>query len=81
MNLQPTVSLKGGKTISEFDLKGEIEFENVTFAYPSRRQQCILKNFNLKIPSGKTLAIVGASGNGKSTVVALIERWTRHQKS
>ncbi|RZC33305.1 ATP-binding cassette sub-family B member 8, mitochondrial, partial [Asbolus verrucosus] len=75
MNLQPTMPLRGGKTISEFDLKGDIEFTNVTFSYPTRRQQCILKDFNLKVPAGKTLAIVGASGNGKSTVVALIERF------
>ncbi|XP_063919277.1 mitochondrial potassium channel ATP-binding subunit-like isoform X1 [Zophobas morio] len=75
INLQPSVSLKGGQTISELDLKGNIEFNNVTFAYPSRQEQSILKNFSLRIPSGKTLAIVGASGNGKSTVVALIERF------
>ncbi|XP_044265492.1 mitochondrial potassium channel ATP-binding subunit isoform X1 [Tribolium madens] len=75
MNLQPTMALRGGKIISENNLKGDIEFNNVTFAYPTRQQQYVLKNFNLKIPSGKTLAIVGASGNGKSTVVALIERF------
>lgn len=66
--------LKGGHTIPDADLKGEIVFKNVTFAYPTRPQQTILKNFNLKVSSGQTVAIVGASGNGKSTVVALIER-------
>jgi ABC-type transport system involved in cytochrome bd biosynthesis fused ATPase/permease subunit len=37
-------------------------------------QQVVLKNFNLRLPAGKTVAIVGSSGNGKSTVAALLER-------
>lgn len=36
--------------------------------------QIVLKDFNLKIPAGKTIAIVGTSGNGKSTIAALLER-------
>jgi len=35
----------------------------------------VLKNFNLRLPAGKTIAIVGSSGNGKSTVAALLERY------
>ncbi|XP_030765142.1 ATP-binding cassette sub-family B member 8, mitochondrial isoform X2 [Sitophilus oryzae] len=75
INMKPSMSLTGGKIIPDNLLKGDIEFKNVTFAYPTRRRQVILKNFNLSIPSGKTIAIVGSSGNGKSTIVALLERF------
>ena len=52
-------------------LRGEIEFRNLTFAYNGKP---VLKNLNLLIPAGKTVAIVGATGSGKSTLVGLIPR-------
>ena len=57
------------------DVKGEIEFKNVTFAYPARPEVSAMKNFALKIPAGRTVALVGPSGSGKSTVTALLERF------
>lgn len=51
---------------------GEIEFCNVTFGYEP--DQPILKNFSLKVKPGETLAIVGATGSGKTTVINLLER-------
>lgn len=57
------------------NVKGQIEFKNLEFAYPSRPQNIILKNFSLKIPAAKTIALVGGSGSGKSTVIALIQRF------
>ncbi|XP_021770572.1 ABC transporter B family member 1-like [Chenopodium quinoa] len=54
---------------------GQIELKNVEFAYPSRADVKILNNFSLSVPSGKTIALVGSSGSGKSTVVSLIERF------
>ncbi|KAE9466520.1 hypothetical protein C3L33_01558, partial [Rhododendron williamsianum] len=54
---------------------GEVEFKNVEFAYPSRPDTPIFQNFNLKIPSGLTVALVGGSGSGKSTVIALLQRF------
>ncbi|KAJ3374413.1 Multidrug resistance protein 1, partial [Allomyces arbusculus] len=54
---------------------GEIEFKNVDFAYPLRPHVPILRNFNLKIASGTTVALVGQSGSGKSTCVGLLERY------
>ncbi|KPM43758.1 Leptomycin B resistance protein pmd1 [Neonectria ditissima] len=54
---------------------GDIVFENVGFAYPSRPNVRVLKNLDLVIPANKTTAIVGMSGSGKSTVVGLLERW------
>ncbi len=53
-------------------VKGEIELENVTFAYPDR--QTTVKQLSLKIPAGQTIAIVGATGSGKSTLVKLLLR-------
>jgi ATP-binding cassette subfamily B (MDR/TAP) protein 1 len=54
---------------------GHLEVENVSFSYPSRRDTKVLNNISLNIPAGKTTAIVGASGSGKSTIIGLLERW------
>lgn len=54
---------------------GNVEFKHVEFAYPSRPENAIFKDFCLQIPAGKTLALVGGSGSGKSTVIALLQRF------
>jgi ATP-binding cassette, subfamily B, multidrug efflux pump len=53
-------------------IAGEIEFRNLTFAYPGSPP--VLKDINLRIPAGSSLAIVGPTGSGKSTLVGLIPR-------
>ena len=53
-------------------IEGEIEFRNLNFAYPDGPP--VLKNINLKVARGSTLAIVGGTGSGKSTLVTLISR-------
>ncbi|KAM1058753.1 hypothetical protein TB2_023158 [Malus domestica] len=57
------------------DVSGEVEFKHVEFAYPSRPESIIFKDFNLTVPAGKTVALVGGSGSGKSTVIALLQRF------
>ncbi|OQS03065.1 ATP-binding Cassette (ABC) Superfamily, partial [Thraustotheca clavata] len=56
-------------------VKGEIELKHVAFAYPSRPDSKIYKNYSLTIHAGQTLALVGGSGSGKSTAINLIERF------
>ncbi|NXG50962.1 MDR1 protein, partial [Psilopogon haemacephalus] len=56
-------------------LVGEIEFRNIHFSYPSRPDVKILKGLNLKVQTGKTIALVGASGCGKSTTIQLLQRF------
>lgn len=51
-----------------------IEFRNVTFAYPSRPDVQVLREFNLVIEPGQTIGIVGSSGSGKSTLALLVQR-------
>ena len=61
-------------TISEHTpIKGDIEFKNVSFVYPDTNIQA-LKNVNFKLKSGQTLAILGKTGSGKSTILDLIGR-------
>uniref|UniRef100_A0A8C8ZZZ0 P-type phospholipid transporter n=1 Tax=Prolemur simus TaxID=1328070 RepID=A0A8C8ZZZ0_PROSS len=55
-------------------IKGNLEFNDVHFSYPSRPNVKILKGLNLKVQSGQTVALVGSSGCGKSTMVQLIQR-------
>ncbi|OAD08180.1 hypothetical protein MUCCIDRAFT_31978 [Mucor lusitanicus CBS 277.49] len=57
-------------------LKGDIRYDGVKFAYPARQDNLIFDgSFNLDIASGQTVALVGASGCGKSTVIGLLQRW------
>ena len=57
------------------NVSGEVEFKHVKFAYPSRPETTIFKDLNLKVPAGRTVALVGGSGSGKSTVIALLQRF------
>ncbi|XP_021837052.1 ABC transporter B family member 20 [Spinacia oleracea] len=54
---------------------GSIEFKTVDFCYPTRPEVLVLSNFNLKVGGGQTVAVVGVSGSGKSTIISLIERF------
>ncbi|KAK6003221.1 hypothetical protein QM012_001066 [Aureobasidium pullulans] len=51
---------------------GDIELHDLSFSYPSRSEQTILKNIGLLIPAGETTALVGTSGSGKSTIASLL---------
>ncbi|KAJ4951899.1 hypothetical protein NE237_028731 [Protea cynaroides] len=56
-------------------ISGEVEFKHIDFAYPSRPENSILRDFSLKVPAGKTVALVGGSGSGKSTIITLLQRF------
>lgn len=75
ININPTIPVKGGKIIPYHTLMGNIEFKNVSFSYPTRPEQEVLRNFSLSIPAGSIVALVGVSGGGKSTVAQLLERF------
>ncbi|KHJ89607.1 ABC transporter, ATP-binding protein, partial [Oesophagostomum dentatum] len=57
------------------DLRGNLLFEDVHFAYPQRPHQPIMRGLQFTVQKGQTVAIVGPSGSGKSTVISLLERF------
>lgn len=59
---------------AQTEIRGEIEFRHLTFAYPTAPDEPVLQDINLQVPAGSTLAIVGPTGSGKSTLAALIAR-------
>lgn len=75
LDMPPSPMMVNGEIITDRSFAGNITFKNVKFSYPTRPDHIILSDFNLNIPAGKTVAIVGSSGNGKSTVAALLERF------
>ena len=54
--------------------RGDIEFSNVSFSYSSAKEKLVISELNLSVPSGKTVALVGPSGGGKTTLCNLIPR-------
>jgi ATP-binding cassette subfamily B protein len=66
-----------GKIIFE-SVKQEIEFRNIWFAY--KEEQFVLKNVSFNIPAGQTVALVGATGAGKSTIINLLSRFYEYSK-
>lgn len=58
---------------------GQIEFKNVTFTYdkklPSEEKRMIIQNLSFIVPAGKSVAIVGTTGSGKSTIMRLLYRF------
>jgi ABC transporter fused permease/ATP-binding protein len=55
--------------------RGQIDLEGVSFAYPARREQTVLRDVSLHIAPGESIAVVGPSGAGKSTILALLYRF------
>ena len=76
---RPEVNYDGG-FIAPNGIEGHIEFQDVHFHYPSRPKVKVLNGLNAKLPAGKTMALVGSSGCGKSTIIYLIERFYNAQK-
>lgn len=68
----------GTELISDGELKGDIEFKNVWFAYND--EEWVLKNVSFEVKAGETVAFVGATGSGKTTIINLLTRFYRIQK-
>ncbi|MBD2562251.1 MULTISPECIES: ABC transporter ATP-binding protein [Nostoc] len=63
----------GDMSLAVEQVQGEVDFKNITFAY--RNSGTIIKDLSLYIPAGKTIAVVGSTGSGKSTLVKLLLRF------
>lgn len=61
--------------ISQDNVKGEVEFSDVEFNYPTRPDVKVLQGLDIQAGRGETLALVGSSGCGKSTTIQLLERF------
>nr|XP_054492163.1 bile salt export pump isoform X2 [Agelaius phoeniceus] len=72
---KPTIDCMSEDGYKLDKVRGEIEFHNVTFNYPSRPDIKILDNLNMVVKAGETTAFVGSSGAGKSTTIQLIQRF------
>ncbi|CAL5097082.1 unnamed protein product [Urochloa decumbens] len=75
INREPEIDAYSATGRKLDDIQGDIEFREVYFSYPTRPDEQIFRGFSLAIQSGTTVALVGQSGSGKSTVISLIERF------
>eukprot|EP00761_Pharyngomonas_kirbyi_P011775 gb/GECH01011801.1/.p1 GENE.gb/GECH01011801.1/~~gb/GECH01011801.1/.p1 ORF type:complete len:640 (+),score=183.42 gb/GECH01011801.1/:1-1920(+) len=72
INREPKITFKGGRTLES--LHGDVSLKNIEFSYPTRAGK-VLKGISVDIKAGETIALVGSSGSGKSTIISLLERF------
>ncbi|XP_061976784.1 ABC transporter B family member 20 [Populus nigra] len=72
---EPKIDPDDNSALKPPNVYGSIELKNVDFCYPTRPEVLVLSNFSLKVNGGQTVAVVGVSGSGKSTIISLIERF------
>ncbi|XP_012669761.2 ATP-binding cassette sub-family B member 10, mitochondrial [Clupea harengus] len=71
---KPEFPLDEGISLRPEQFKGQLQFHNVSFAYPTRKEAPIFQDLSLVVPAGSVMAVVGPSGSGKSTMVSLLLR-------
>uniref|UniRef100_H3DJZ2 ATP-binding cassette sub-family B member 10, mitochondrial n=1 Tax=Tetraodon nigroviridis TaxID=99883 RepID=H3DJZ2_TETNG len=74
LDRKPEFPLNEGLVLPPDQLKGQLQFCDVSFGYPTRKEAPVFQNLNLMVPAGTVMAVVGASGSGKSTLVSLLLR-------
>mmetsp|Transcript_3552 Transcript_3552/g.10095 ORF Transcript_3552/g.10095 Transcript_3552/m.10095 type:complete len:927 (+) Transcript_3552:105-2885(+) len=74
LDIHPDIPLQSGVELSQENFCGDIQFANVAFSYQSRPNHPVLEDFDLHIPAGGTVALVGKSGEGKSSLIHLLLR-------
>ncbi len=74
LDAQPAIK-EDENGVTETATKGYIEFKNVTFAYPGHAQEPVIRNVSFTASPGETVAFIGSTGSGKSTLIQLIPRF------
>lgn len=73
LDMKPAIREEEG--VTEIATKGYLEFKNVTFAYPGHAESPVIRNVSFKASPGETVAFIGSTGSGKSTLIQLIPRF------
>lgn len=75
-NYVPKILIEGGEQVTTDSMgDGAIKLEDIEFTYPSKKEINIIKNASITVEKNKTVALVGSSGCGKSTIIQLVERF------
>merc|ERR1719231_339798 len=72
---QPSIDVNDTSGATPESVRGDVEVKDVVFAYPSAPQHMVCNGYSLSVAAGQTVALSGASGSGKSTIIQLIERF------
>ncbi|WP_368754181.1 ATP-binding cassette domain-containing protein, partial [Klebsiella pneumoniae] len=72
LDMEPAIREEEG--VTETATKGYLEFKNVTFAYPGHAESPVIRNVSFKASPGETVAFIGSTGSGKSTLIRLLNR-------
>jgi len=76
MDTKPNIDLQGGGIwLSKPTVSGHVTYKDVTFRYPTRPDVTVLKNVSFEVLPKQTVAFVGQSGSGKSTILSLLQRY------